>query len=51
MPGRSLKRTVLVWSVAWVALIASLHAWLNLDFFRSGETAATQFRVGFLPVT
>jgi len=51
MRSRSLKRTVLAWCVVWTALIASLHAWLNLDFFRSGESAATQFRVGFLPVT
>lgn len=50
MRSRSLKKTVLVWSAAWVAGITLLHAGLNLDLFR-GETAATQFRVGFLPVT
>lgn len=50
MPARSLRRTVLIGVAAWTASIASLHAWLNLDLF-SGERAATQFRVGFLPVT
>jgi NitT/TauT family transport system substrate-binding protein len=28
-----------------------LHAWLDLDLFRSRETAKRTFRVGFLPVT
>jgi hypothetical protein len=51
MAARSLKKTVLLWSAAWTAGITLLHAGLNLDVFRRGEPAATQFRVGFLPVT
>ncbi len=51
MAARSLTKTVLLWSAAWVAGISALHAGLNLHLFRKGETAATQFRVGFLPVT
>ena len=51
MPGRSFGKVVLRWSVVWIVLITTLHAWLNLDLFRRDGTAATQFRVGFLPVT
>ena len=52
MAPRSLKKTVLVWMAAWVLGISLLHAGLNLDVFRArGESAATQFRVGFIPVT
>jgi hypothetical protein len=49
--GRSLKKTVLVWGALWTAAIGALHAALNLDLFRRNPSAATQFRVGFLPVT
>ena len=51
MPGRSLKKTVLLGAVAWVAAVSVLHAWLNLDLFRRAESAETPFKVGFLPVT
>lgn len=51
VPGQSFRKAVLRWSVAWAVAITALHAWLNLDLFKKGETAATQFRVGFLPVT
>lgn len=51
MKGRSLKTTLLLWGGAWTLAIGGLHAGLNLDLFRKGPDAATQFRVGFLPVT
>jgi NitT/TauT family transport system substrate-binding protein len=51
----SLKRTVLVAAVAWVALISALHAALNLKlrWLARAEAgpAQGQFRVGFIPVT
>jgi len=47
----SLKKAVLWGSLFWVAAITGLHAWLNLDLFRTKETSAKTFKVGFLPVT
>ena len=48
----SLKKTVVLGSVAWLVLISGLHAWLNLDLFRKGgPQASTTLKVGFLPVT
>jgi len=47
----SLKKTVSLSAVGWVALISGLHAGLNLDLFRKAERADQQFKVGFLPVT
>ena len=48
----SLKKTVVLGSVAWLVLITGLHAWLNLGLFRkTGPQAATTLKVGFLPVT
>ena len=51
----SLKRTVLLAAVAWLALISALHAALNLKLrWFSGRNAAEEqgkFRVGFIPVT
>jgi NitT/TauT family transport system substrate-binding protein len=48
-----LGKTVFLWSVLWLALVTSLHGWLNLKWFapvsRTSEDAG--FRVGFLPVT
>lgn len=46
-----LSRTILAWSILWVAGITGLHCWLNLDLFRHRDAAAHSFRVGFLPVT
>jgi hypothetical protein len=47
----SLRKTVAFSAAGWVVAISVLHAGLNLDLFRPTEKAATQFRVGFLPVT
>jgi len=50
----SLKKTVLVWMVAWTFVICALHASLNLHFnpFAKKEAARGEtYRVGFLPVT
>jgi hypothetical protein len=48
----TLKKAVVLGSVAWIALISGLHAWLNLGLFRKvGPQAATTMKVGFLPVT
>lgn len=48
----SLKKTVLLGSLAWLALISALHAWLNLGLFvTTGPQASTTLKVGFLPVT
>lgn len=48
----SLKRTVVLGSLGWVALITGLHAWLNLGTFRrTGPEASTTLKVGFIPVT
>ncbi len=47
----SLKKAVIWGSLFWVAAISGLHAWLNLDLFRSREASAKTFKVGFLPVT
>jgi hypothetical protein len=48
----SLRRILILGSVAWLALITGLHAWLNLGLLRkSGPQASTTLKVGFLPVT
>ena len=48
----SLKKTLVLGSLGWLALISGLHAWLNLGLFRSARPeAATTLKVGFLPVT
>ena len=48
----SLRRTLVLSGVAWLALISGLHAWLNLGAFRkTGPRASTTLKVGFLPVT
>jgi len=51
MPGRSLKKTVLLSASFWALAITALHAWLNLDLFRRAPSAEHAFKVGFLPVT
>jgi NitT/TauT family transport system substrate-binding protein len=50
----SLRRTVCLGAILWLAVITGLHAWLNLGLFdarhvRVGD--AKPFRVGFIPVT
>ena len=50
----SLRRSLTIGVLGWVASISLLHAWLNLRWFdapprRAGDGAT--FRVGFLPVT
>ena len=48
----NLRRTLVLGSVAWLVLIAGLHAWLNLGLLRkTGPQASTTLKVGFLPVT
>lgn len=51
----SLKRTVLLAALVWMALITGLHLALNLNvnfpFRQKTEQAQSKFRVGFLPVT
>ena len=48
----TLRRTVVLGSLAWLAIITGLHAWLNLKLFRkTGTEAATTLKVGFIPVT
>jgi hypothetical protein len=48
----SLRKTLVVGGVAWVALVSGLHSWLNLGLFRkTGPQASTMLKVGFLPVT
>jgi len=47
----SLKKTVGLTGVFWLALITILHAWLNLDLFRRTDASQGTFKVGFLPVT
>jgi hypothetical protein len=50
-----LKRVIILSSIAWVALISVVHAWLNLDLHWFQPTKSGQvekhFRIGFLPVT
>jgi NitT/TauT family transport system substrate-binding protein len=47
----TLKKTVGLSALVWIAAISLLHAWLNLDLFRKEVTREGTFKVGFLPVT
>ncbi len=50
----SLRRTVGIAGLLWVAAITLLHAWLNLGLGASAATTPSgreKFKVGFLPVT
>ena len=50
----SLKRTLVLAAVAWLALITALHSALNLRpgwFSRRDAARAETYRIGFLPVT
>ena len=47
----TLKKSLLLSVIPWMAAISLLHAWLNLDLFRRARSAEHVFKVGFLPVT
>jgi hypothetical protein len=51
----SLRRTVILGTLVWAAVISVLHGWLNLGLLERathrGPGGAAPFRVGFLPVT
>jgi hypothetical protein len=51
----SVRRTVILGASVWLAVISSLHGWLNLGLFDRSTSSAprgvARFRVGFLPVT
>ena len=51
----SLRKTLLLVAIAWLAIITVLHGALNLRWLEprltTGATAAKKFGVGFLPVT
>ena len=50
----SMRRTVTLGSLGWIAAISLLHGWLNLGLFdrsSGGARRGEPFRVGFLPVT
>jgi hypothetical protein len=47
----TLRKSLLLSVIPWVAGISLLHAWLNLDLFRRAQSAEHPFKVGFLPVT
>jgi NitT/TauT family transport system substrate-binding protein len=50
----SLRKTLIIIAIGWLAFITLLHAIINLHVFRSRHAAAgdqKKFRSGFLPVT
>src|SRR5690242_9199374 len=48
----TLRRTLLLFAILWVAAITVLHCALNLKMFdRKPKQAADSIRIGFLPVT
>jgi hypothetical protein len=51
----SMRRTVVLGSIGWIAAISLLHGAINQGLFhrpaRRGPDGARPFRVGFLPVT
>src|ERR1700694_3127953 len=50
----SLRKTLIIIAIGWLALITLIHASINLHLFRSKPTTVagqTKFRIGFLPVT
>lgn len=50
----SLRKTLILIAVGWLALITLIHAWLNLHLFDPKRATARdekKFRIGFLPVT
>jgi hypothetical protein len=47
----TLRKSLLLSVIPWVAAISLLHAWLNLDLFRRAPSGEHPFKVGFLPVT
>ncbi len=50
----SLRKTLLIFSVVWIAVITVMHGSLNLGWFHRGNATAgaqEKYHVGFLPVT
>ncbi len=51
----SMRRTMIMGSLGWVAAISLLHGAMNQGLFNRpasrGPSGAPPFRVGFLPVT
>jgi NitT/TauT family transport system substrate-binding protein len=51
----SMRRSVTVGALGWLAVISLLHAWLNMDLLERApllkRSASAPFRVGFIPVT
>jgi NitT/TauT family transport system substrate-binding protein len=50
----SLRKTLIIIAIAWLAFVTLLHAIINLHVFRSEHATAAdnkKFRIGFLPVT
>src|SRR6266702_5417913 len=50
----SLRKTLIIIAVAWLAFITLLHVAINLHLFGPKRTTASdqkKFRIGFLPVT
>jgi len=51
----SMRRTVILGWLGWMAAISLIHGTMNLGLFnataRRGRSGAPPFRVGFLPVT
>lgn len=47
----SFRRTVLLGSVFWVALISGLHAWLNMGVLGKKAPGIGGLKISYLPVT
>jgi len=47
----TIRKSLALSLIPWLAGISLLHAWLNLDLFRRAPSAEHSFKVGFLPVT
>jgi NitT/TauT family transport system substrate-binding protein len=51
----TMRRTVLLGAIGWLAAVSLLHGWLNLGLFDRASkrelSGGAPFRVGFLPVT
>jgi NitT/TauT family transport system substrate-binding protein len=50
----SLRKSLIIIAIGWLAFITLLHAAIDLHVFRSKHATATdekKFRIGFLPVT
>src|SRR5260370_12088282 len=50
----SMRKVLMIISIAWLIAITLVHAWLNLHLFTfkpAGSVDHKKFRIGFLPVT